>query len=429
MPRIILESLSWCRKMIRHPVFSQQCRTLAKINWDKDVAPELRAPTAELFAILEARSDAFFVFAPKLLRVECFLRMAAYREHWIRQPSDWQPAPGADAAAQVFSLIDHLFVTYPMPAFFRKAWMQPGPLRSPARDWFCQIAAGQNIRAMKDLPTKLTGRAAHHTVAAPKHLTIEQALRHGQVLAFGGSEELACHVVQSRVGGQFHPERIWLKLIEKLAREPSFWAHEAPIVIDYIQFKLIENGARPVERLLKGHHIIELAKKARLFWKQAAERAARATWEPQLREFGHQHIRNSLLRMITRRWEPMENVRPATIRNRAGESWQITELCSEMDLHREGSYMHHCVAIYSPECQRGECSIWTLTDAADNQLATIRVCPKIPMLEEARARFNHQPDDEVLSAIHTWAQQNNINDRWLAHEFGFADDTLLELVG
>ena len=43
---------------------------------------------------------------------------------------------------------------------------------------------------------------------------------------------LAAEIARSRIGENFNGDRLWLKLIEKLSREPRFWAHEAAIVID-----------------------------------------------------------------------------------------------------------------------------------------------------------------------------------------------------
>ena len=379
--------------------------------------------------MIEARSDIFFSFGPNILRVETFIRMIEYREHWVSQPQDWRPEPGCDAADEVFSLIDHLFVTYPMPAFFRKAWMQPGPLRSPARDWFCQITAGKNVRTLENIPTKLTSRAAHCAMAAPVNLTIEQAFRYGQVIAFGGSEKLAHEIVRSRAGTDFRGDRNWLSLIEKLAREPKFWPHEAAIVIDYVYFWILDHDGRSPAGLLKDNHTIELARKARLFWKQTAERAAAAYDNPRLTEFGHQDLRNRLLRSLINKWRAMEEVRPAIVRGTGGNEWHISELCSELELQREGSYMHNCVASYSPDCLRGVCSIWTVSDPDGTHVATIRIYPKDLELDEARAPFNRQPSPEIPSVIRTWARSNQIDDCWLEDEYEFNDCTQLKLIG
>lgn len=428
MPRMILENIPCTRRRIRNTIFRQQCRSLGKIDWKHQFDHRFREAAARLFAVLEARSAIFFSFAPDLLRVETFLRMVEYRAHWIRQPETWQPEPACGAAEEVLSLIDHLFVSFPMPAFFRKAWMQAGPLRSAARDWFCQVAAGKNVRALKDIPTKLTARAAHLAMAAPAHLTIEQAFRWGQVLAFGGSEGLAAEVVRSRIGEDFASDRAWLKLIEKLAREPRFWAHEAAIVIDYIHFHILDGDGRLPGGLISGNHIIEIAKRARRFWRVTAERAAEAHEDPRLVEFGYQHIRNRLLRMATHKWKPMDDVRPATLRTSDGKVWRIRELCSELELLREGSAMHNCVATYASWCSRGICSIWAVGDAAGRHLATIRLYPEDRELDEARAPFNREPSKQILGVIRTWARHNRIDDRWLDDEFGSCDGARLELV-
>ena len=427
MPRIIRENLSWRRKSIRHTKFRNQCRSLAKIDWRHFDDP-FREAAARLFATLESRGDLFFEFGPETLRVETFVRMVEYREHWVRDPAGWRPSPEHSPADQVFSLIDHLFATYPLPAFFRKAWMQPGPLRSLARDWFCQIAGGENVRALKDLPTKLSARAAHHTMAAPARLTIEQALRYGQVIAFGGSEQLAGEIVRSRIGENFDGDATWLKVIEKLAREPSFAPCEAPIVIDYLYYRTMEQDGRAPTGFLENNHIIEIARRARKFWRQTSEDAAVAHYDRSLTEFGSQCVRNHLLRLLTQRWEPSDKIRPATVIGQDGTGWRVSELCSELELQREGSRMHHCVAGYSRSCQRGLYSIWTVTDPEETHVATIRIYPSDMELDEARAAFNHQPSRAVLAVIRTWARANQIDDAWLTDTFDYDERPELELV-
>ncbi len=425
---MIRENLSCHRKKIRHPIFRQQCLSLGKIDWKRQFDTRFREAAARLFAVLKARGRVFFELSPEVLRVEVFLRMVEYRGQWLRQPEDWHPHAGSDPAGEVFSLIDHLFVRYPLPTYFRKAWMEAGPLRSRARDWFCQLTAGKSLRKLKDLPTRLSSRAAHSTMSAPASLTIEQALRYGQVIAFGGSEELATEIVRSRAGTDFRHDGIWLTLFEKLAGAPRFAAHEAPIVIDYIHFWILDHQGRSPARLLGDNHIIELGKRARRFWKETAERAATAYADPRLIEFGLQDVRNRLLRAIVRRWEPMQNVRPATIHGEAGREWHIDELCSELELQREGTAMHHCVASYSPDCLRGACSIWSAREEAGGRVATIRLHVPDLMLDEARAPFNEEPDRDTLQAIRTWARHHQVDDQWLDDEFGFCDATRLELI-
>ena len=124
----------------------------------------------------------------------------------------------------------------------------------------------------------------------------------------------------------------------------------------------------------------------------------------------------------------MQDVRPAIIREAAGKEIHISELCNELELQREGSAMHNCVASYSPDCLRGACSIWSAKDRAGGHLATIRLYPPDLELDEVRAPFNVEPGRDILRAVRTWARHNKIDDHWLDDEFGFGDATRLELL-
>ena len=112
-----------------------------------------------------------------------------------------------------------------------------------------------------------------------------------------------------------------------------------------------------------------------------------------------------------------------------GAEWHITELCSDLELQREGSWMHNCVATYSSWCQRGVCSIWTVTDNSGKQ-ATIRLYPETSSNSTRRARrstTNRTERSSAPSAPGRAATTSTTGGYTTTYQFD--DRTQLELVG
>ncbi|MEO1997281.1 MAG: hypothetical protein ABGZ17_18585, partial [Planctomycetaceae bacterium] len=123
--------------------------------------------------------------------IEALALVAAHSAAWQRPVEDWKPR-SHNPHRQFHSLLRHLFVRYDdMPLFFDSVWFM-GRTREAAerRDWYRHVGRGQNIRNCK-LPLAYTKKMAHHFLRAPSDVTMDQALRWGQVHGLGGEPRLA----------------------------------------------------------------------------------------------------------------------------------------------------------------------------------------------------------------------------------------------
>src|SRR5262249_49909715 len=102
------------------------------------------------------------------------------------------------------------------------------------QEWFVHVGRGQNIRTA-DLPLPYTKRMAHYFMQAPAGLTVEAALRWGQIHGLGGSERLARAVIGTRLGASFRHDDFWITVLRFFIANPMLdLAHVGPIV-DYIE--------------------------------------------------------------------------------------------------------------------------------------------------------------------------------------------------
>lgn len=109
---------------------------------------------------------------------------------WLRLPERWKPTTRS-THRQFASLVRRLFVKYDVPAFLDSVWFEGGGRESDRhRGWSLHLGLGRNLRTA-DLPLPYTKKMAHHFIRAPAYLSVEAALRWGQVLGLGGSERTA----------------------------------------------------------------------------------------------------------------------------------------------------------------------------------------------------------------------------------------------
>jgi hypothetical protein len=166
--------------------------------------------------------------------VDALLALARHSRGWIRPVADWKPQ-SHNTRRQFASLARHLFAEWPLPAFMDSVWfLGTGRSAVQQQEWFLHIGRGQNIRTA-DLPLPYTKRMAHHFMQAPADLTVEAALRWGQIQGLGGSQRLARAVIGTWLGTSFGHDDFWVTVLQFFIANPMLdLAHISPI-IDYIE--------------------------------------------------------------------------------------------------------------------------------------------------------------------------------------------------
>ena len=117
------------------------------------------------------------------------------------------------------------------------------------QNWFKHIGTGQNIRTAPDIPIPAHEKRWHsHFLKAPRHYTIEEALRWGQVHALGGDRYLADALRGTRLTGTLSNDGFWLNVIRFFIANPMLDVSHVHPIIDYIWHQKYENRRVFVER-------------------------------------------------------------------------------------------------------------------------------------------------------------------------------------
>jgi hypothetical protein len=127
--------------------------------------------------------------------------------------------------------------------------------------WFLHAATGQNIRTA-DLPLPFTKRMAHQFMEAPAGLTVEAALRWGQIHGFGSTERLARAIIGTRLGTDFEHDDFWTTVLQFFIANPMLdLAQVGPMRADWYGFKPVSR-ARRKKRLDLGRFVHRGASRA-----------------------------------------------------------------------------------------------------------------------------------------------------------------------
>jgi hypothetical protein len=333
--------------------------------------------------------------------VDALLALARHSKSWIRLPTAWKPQTH-NARRQFGSLARHLFAEWPVPPFMDSVWfLGNGGEAVRQQGWFLHVGNGHNIRTA-DLPLPYTKRMAHHFMQAPPDLTVEAALRWGQIHGLGGSERLARTLVGTWLGTRFGHDDFWITVLQFFIANPMLDpAHVGPI-IDYIEQQrfvpqdvfvapgVVERrGPAQPNFTMNGRTPASLLRQVEAWHRTLAKtEQPKADW-PQSGIEGFEFVEGA---------------------ERGGnlKIWSITELLSTRALVAEGRKMKHCVATYAHSCAGGACSIWTLeveTFEGRAKILTVEVHNATRRICQARGKCNMIPGEKHRSILRRWAEQ------------------------
>lgn len=338
-------------------------------------------------------------------RCNCYLEALVFisvdARSWIRPIEEWRPST-SNARRQFASLLRHLFVEYQMPLFFDSVWLvNNSRLRSLWRDWYLDVGRGQNIRHCR-LPITYTKKMSHYFMRAPQDLTIQQAIRWGQILGMGGNASLARSILATRIGEGFSRDEFWSNVILWFILHPQVDRIQIRAFVDYFIFQRyrisseeFDEDAIPVnDYSIKGRTLKSLLRDV-TEWHREQERKDRVPeyeWESSgLPEF-----------------EFLDRSRETQY----GKRWIIRELLNSYELETEGSQMNHCVGTYVSSCVRGECSIWSMEIELKNgfkKALTIEVCKDTNQICEVRGKANRIPNKIERSVLRRWAKTSGLS--------------------
>jgi hypothetical protein len=333
--------------------------------------------------------------------VDGLLALARHSRNWVRPVSDWKPQTH-NTRRQFSSLARHLFAEWPVPSFMDSVWfLGNGRAAAEQQDWFLHIGRGQNIRTV-DLPLPYTKRMAHFFMQAPDDLTVEAALRWGQIRALGGSERLVRAILGTWLGASFAHNDFWVTVIQFFIANPMLDLAQVGPMLDYINHQRYESqnvfvAPGVVER--RGPEQPNFTMKGR-------------TPASLLRQVEAWHRTLARVQQPLAEWPPsgipaFEFIEGA---EKSGnlKIWTITELLSTKALVAEGRKMKHCVSTYAHSCAIGACSIWTMeveSFEGRSKILTIEVQTATKLICQARGKCNMLPGDKHRNLLRRWADQ------------------------
>ncbi len=315
--------------------------------------------------------------------------LAHNQAHWLRDLATWEPS-GNSPRRQFGSLARHLLANHSVPNFMDLVWfLDPSKEARRKQKWFRHIGRGGGINGT-DIPVRLTKKMAYHFMHAPNHYTVEEAVRWGQILGFGGESALAEAVSATRLSRSFDHEAYWAKVIE-------FFVHHAELVIghvgpivEYLRFQKHFYKLEPPlpEKRKAVIRLLEVAAK----W-QLPTRATSST----------PSIRWDSMGIKGREYDEAQRWSHRT--------WTIRELLDSNELIVEGRVMRHCVARYVGRCVKQRSSIWSMTCYSclgQEHVLTIEVDPATRTIVQAKGKRDSYPSPEGRKIMLTWARQEGL---------------------
>jgi len=306
---------------------------------------------------------------------------------WVRPLSGWTDNPSTGGEI-ILSLVDYLFVTYPVPEFLYGNWLTERNL--PTTKWMCWfvlLGQGANLHQATEHFTEwvIPKSFVRYLYQAPPDLTPLEACIWAEVHRLGGSA-----VEFQRL--RWHPNYLWdpTSKHERDLRFQSFWrdtvrwlTRHREELTDQMCDLILEWASHMFGMDQRGQFTLRHRSPRNTY--EAAERFAETTKNP--------------LYMTWRNhgwdWEYV---------GQNEDVWLIRELTTGYQLQEEGCAMHHCVQGYTSRCWGGLDSIFSLTVNGERRL-TIQVNPTRKSIVEARGFSDRSATHEENLLLGVWQKE------------------------
>lgn len=317
---------------------------------------------------------------------------------WIQEITTWE-WKSRNTYKQLKSLVEHLFCEYEVPEFLFQSWTDKTHNYKHV-DWFLHIASGLSAKKLYQFPIKATNKMLHEFINTPfPGYSIDDAVRRAQVIGLGGDERLANAILMSRLRHNFQNNEFWTTVIHFFIGIPMLNIDEVGTIIDFINEKkfvakhVIVNGKRLYQPempnfTIKGRNIQTLIDDTH-------------AWHRELRKHNKADMSAEWLGTGMEPFVLEEGIKD----KKSFKLYEVVEITSAKELHKEGSTMHHCVFSYLSSCIKGTCFIFSLR-LFGASLVTIEVRENRAV--QIRGEYNKRPDQKALSIINAWANKENI---------------------
>lgn len=312
---------------------------------------------------------------------------------WLRPIDDWKPK-GKSSASQFRSLVKHLLVRYTMPEFMYSVFLLPEEdVRSVGTRLFVHLGAGGSLyKAVKGgtFPVPLTKRMCHIFMESTVRLGFLKAVRHAQVLVFGGDRRVADAIVGTRqLGRGFHPnEEFWETVVQWTCNQAMLAPSQIPPIYDWIGQQRQENRAFS----MKGRTGLSVLRAVEE-WHGALSRERKIN--------GHRYDPSGF-----EAWYHERKVRLPSGGHHM-EKHCLTEVTTSKDLAAEGRALRHCVYSYSWSIKNGRVSIWSYRVDGERTL-TVEVDNRNKRVVQCRGKNNRVPLASEMAQVQRWMKENGL---------------------
>ena len=319
------------------------------------------------------------------------MRLADRSPDRIRDLGDWKPR-SKNLHKQFSELARHLYAKYPVPEFMDSVWFRKD---DSLISWFLALGEGTSIRSVEGFPFPYTKKMAHQMMQAPATLTVEQAIRWGQIMGIGGNERFFHEMERTRIYSietvmslPSARHEFWQTVLEWLLRQPMLDpAHYGPI-IDFIEHQKFSPPCANPDFEITGrspHGLLRLVEE----WHGAlgtATRRDKITWAYHGLD-----------------WQYEQKVHEEVL-----HTWALREILDSHELLEEGKQMRHCVYTYTGSCAKGRSVILSLRCDGKRAL-TIEYLPEQKRFGDVRGHCNRMPSKVETNILKRWAQEKDLH--------------------
>lgn len=315
---------------------------------------------------------------PKLAEELCL-----FAPFWNRSPLTWNPEQGC-------SLLEHLFVVYPVPPFLIQTIQESIPSRN--YKWLCWlILLGRSIplkSAARLFEWNIPGKLPHYLAQTPNSLrTPTEGIVYAEILRLGGTERDFRRIIAD---GSYTIDLTNPDISES---ERQFWQETVYWLIAHREELTNVDSQRILAWARHCHSEERVGRRDTFRWSGRTVRAAREQAEAYEEEqyawltWGHQQYH----------WEPHGwNWSEA-------DDWSITELTSSKHLADEGIALRHCVGSYGWRCHVGTSAIFSVRYRGQRRV-TVEICPQTKALKQIHGLHNRNPTSAENDVVSRWQQ-------------------------
>jgi len=303
--------------------------------------------------------------------------------------------PGKSPKTHFLKITNHLFVKYPIPAFFNNVWSFVTHTKGEWVNWYIQIAQGAS--PYKTSPIPMTRNQVKIFMGSPSSMTPYEAVRVAQFLDLGGEKisipgiistpRLCNPNINIAVAEDFR-----IEMMRWLSQQNMLDNHQYINICDWAFTKKFETEDEIYQPnfTMKGRTTNRILREVN-------------DWHFRLNLYSHNanQLTKSQMKEVVWSGDPTENWYFITGEKENERKWTMNQIKNMLDLYEEGFAMSHCAISYKDSCISGKTSIWSLR-CNNERKATIEIM-RDGRMTQARKRFNARITPKEMSVLRRFA--------------------------